>query len=48
VFALRKGGPRWAQEPRARLGMLRTIRPTGNVLAGYAPSTYVLGLRDDG
>jgi putative RNA ligase len=47
VFACRRSGAGWAHEPRARLGMLRAIRPTGNQLAGYAPSTYILGLRDD-
>lgn len=47
IFACRKSSGRWAGEPRARLGMLRAIRPTGNQLAGYTPSTYILGLRDD-
>jgi RNA ligase len=47
IFACRKSPERWAKEPRARLGMLRAVRPTANKLAGYAPSTYILGLRDD-
>ena len=46
IFACRKSSC-WASEPRARLGMLRAIRPTGNQLTGYTPSTYILGLRDD-
>jgi RNA ligase len=47
IFACRKLGERWAHEPRSRGSLLRAIRPTGNQLAGYAPSTYILGLRDD-
>jgi RNA ligase len=47
IFACRKFPDRWTQEPRSRLSLLRTIRPTGNHLVGYAPSTYILGLRDD-
>jgi RNA ligase len=47
IFACRKSPGRWTTEGRARLGMLRAIRPTANQLAGYTPSTYILGLRDD-
>jgi RNA ligase len=47
IFTLRKSPGRWAQEPRARLAMLRAVRPTANQLAGYVPSTYILGLRDE-
>ena len=47
IFACRKFPDRWTQEPRSRLALLRAVRPTGNQLAGYAPSTYILGLRDD-
>lgn len=47
IFARRKSPDRWAQEPRSRLAMLRAVRPTGNQLEGYSPSTYILGLRDD-
>lgn len=47
IFAHRKAPGRWPQEPRPRQAMLRAIRPTANKLAGYSPSTYILGLRDD-
>lgn len=47
IFACRKSPDGWTKEPRSRLSLLRAIRPTGNQLAGYAPSTYILGLRDD-
>jgi RNA ligase len=47
IFVRRKSPDGWAQEPRSRLSLLRAIRPTGNHLEGYSPSTYVLGLRDD-
>ena len=47
IFACRKLAERWTQDPRSRLSLLRAIRPTANHLAGYSPSTYVLGLRDD-
>lgn len=47
IFACRKSPDGWTKEPRSRLSLLRAVRPTGNQLAGYAPSTYILGLRDD-
>jgi len=47
IFARRRSPASWAQEPRSRLSILRSLRPTGNQLAGYSPSTYILGLRDD-
>jgi RNA ligase len=47
IFSCRKLPGRWTQDPRSRLSLLRAVRPTGNQLAGYSPSTYVLGLRDD-
>jgi RNA ligase len=47
LFACRKSPERWPHEPKSRLSLLRSVRPTGNQLAGYAPSTYILGLRDD-
>lgn len=47
IFACRRLPDGWAQDARSRLSMLRAVRPTGNQLAGYSPSTYILGLRDD-
>ena len=47
IFACRRTPDGWTQDPRSRLSLLRAVRPTGNHLAGYSPSTYVLGLRDD-
>jgi RNA ligase len=47
IFACRRSPDGWTKDPRSRLSMLRAVRPTGNQLAGYSPSTYVLGLRDD-
>lgn len=47
IFACRKSPDSWTKEPRSRLSLMRAIRPTGNQLAGYTPSTYILGLRDD-
>ena len=47
LFACRRSPDGWTKEPRSRLSLLRAVRPTGNQLAGYAPSTYILGLRDD-
>ena len=47
IFACRRSPDGWTKDPRSRLSLLRAVRPTGNQLAGYAPSTYVLGLRDD-
>lgn len=48
LFARRKLGDRWIADPRTRRALLREIRPNGNVLDGYVPSTGLLGALDDG
>jgi RNA ligase len=47
IFACRRSPERWTADPRTRSSLFRAIRPTGNQLDGYAPSTYILGMRDD-
>lgn len=42
IFARRKHGEAWMRDPKARNGVCRTFRPTGNVLAGYTPSESLL------
>ncbi|GDX80072.1 hypothetical protein LBMAG42_18830 [Deltaproteobacteria bacterium] len=48
LFARRKRGENYVADPSLRRTLYRLIRPDGNVLAGYAPSTHLLGARDDG
>lgn len=48
LFRRRRSGPDWHKDPRARHSLMRELRPTANVLEGYAPSKYILGLQDDG
>lgn len=38
IFTARRAGTGWQHNPKARTGIFRLIRPTGNVLPGYAPS----------
>lgn len=38
IFTARRLGPTWPATDKGRTGLFRLIRPTGNVLAGYAPS----------
>ena len=49
LFARRKHGAAWIADAKVRRVLLRAIRPDGNVLVGYRPSTHLLGaLADDG
>lgn len=38
IFTARRMGPTWPTTDKGRAALLRLIRPTANVLAGYAPS----------
>lgn len=48
LFARRKRGEQFTSDPALRRTLYRLVRPDGNVLEGYAPSTHLLGARDDG
>jgi hypothetical protein len=48
VFGRRKWGTAWTADPSLRRLLLKDVRPDGNVLDGYAPSTYMLGALDEG
>ncbi len=39
IFARRKGGDRWLDNPKTRRSLYMHTRPNGNVLAGYAASS---------
>jgi RNA ligase len=43
IFGRRKRGRDWARDRGLRRTLLRLVRPDGNVLAGYEPSTLLLG-----
>lgn len=43
LFSRRKRGSAWLTDPASKRALFRMIRPDGNVLAGYTPSTYLLG-----
>lgn len=48
LFARRKRGENFTADAALRRTLFRLVRPDGNVLEGYAPSTHLLGARDDG
>lgn len=43
VFTRRKRGSDWHRDPASRRTLFRMIRPVGNALPGYTPSTSILG-----
>lgn len=38
IFAARRGGATWATTTKARVGLIKLFRPTGNTLPGYEPT----------
>jgi RNA ligase len=48
LFTRRRRGDVWLQDVASRQTLHRMIKPSGNELPGYAPSTYILGAQDEG
>ncbi len=47
IFSRRKLEDNWTKDPKVRQSLFRSFRPNGNMLEGYEPSTYLLGLKDE-
>ena len=47
VFLARRKGAGWQHDPKAHDALWRELRPTGNELAGYVPSTTLRAVQDD-
>lgn len=46
IFARRKGGATWLDNPKTRRSLYQHFRPTSNALAGYTPSAAIARLED--
>ena len=47
VFLARRKGAGWQHDPKAHDALWRELRPTGNELAGYVPSTTLRAVQED-